>query len=194
MIAHKNTILSEAILEKRFVCNLKSCKGICCVEGESGAPLADEETGLLDEAYENIKPFLRPEGIASINAQGKHIIDKDGDKVTPLVNGNECAYTVFEKDGKAACGIEKAWKAGKTNFRKPISCHLYPIRIKKLGETEALNYQQWEICDNACILGEQLNVKVYEFVKDALIRKFGEDWYNELTVIDAEYEKYKTQH
>ncbi len=186
MIQVENTLLSDDIFETKFVCDLDSCKGICCVEGESGAPLEKEELKILDNIFEDIKPYLRSEGIKAIEKQGKYIVDSDNEMVTPLVNGKECAYTVFEKNGVATCGIEKAYLAGKTNFKKPISCHLYPIRITKLSNgNEALNYSKWKICKAACILGNKLDVKVYQFLEEALIRKFGKKWYNELKDIDT---------
>lgn len=186
MIQFENTLLSDDIFEKKFVCDLNACKGICCIEGESGAPLEKEELTILDLIFEDIKPFLRKEGISAIEKQGKYIIDSDGEFVTPLIKGKECAYTVFEKDGTAACGIEKAYLEGKVNFKKPISCHLYPIRVTKLSNgNEALNYNKWKICKSACILGNKLSIKVYQFLKDALIRKYGIKWYEELKEIDA---------
>jgi hypothetical protein len=186
MIQFENTLLSDDIFENKFVCDLQSCKGICCVEGESGAPLEKEELNILDNIYEKVKPFLRIEGINAIEKQGKYIIDSDNEMVTPLVNGKECAYAVFEDSGIAACGIEKAYLAGKINFKKPISCHLYPIRITKLSNgNEALNYSKWKICKPACTLGKKLDIKVYQFLEEALVRKFGKKWHSELKDIDT---------
>ncbi|MCB0819218.1 MAG: DUF3109 family protein [Bacteroidetes bacterium] len=177
MIIVGDKLISEDILEQEFICNLSACGGACCVEGDSGAPLNDEEAGLLEEELEQIKPFLRPEGLKEIDEQGVFVIDSDGDVVTPLVEGKECAFTVFDEKGTAFCGIENAWKAGKTKFRKPVSCHLYPIRVLKLPEYEALNYNRWKICAPACVLGKQQSVPVYRFLKEALIRAYGEEWY-----------------
>lgn len=174
------TIVSEDLIEKDFVCNLNACKGECCIAGEAGAPLEKEEAHILDEIYEDVKPFLRPEGIAAIDIQGKFIKTKNGDLETPLIDGAECAYVTFTDKGIASCGIEDAYNAGKINFRKPISCHLYPVRVQNYSEFAAVNYHKWPICDDACVLGKELQVPVYKFVKDALIRKFGEDWYSEL--------------
>jgi len=170
-------LVSEDILTNRFVCDLNACKGECCVAGDAGAPLEEDEPGILEEELENLKPFLSREGIIAIEEQGAYTFDTDGDLVTPLVEGKQCAYVVFEPDGTAACGIEKAWKAGTTAFRKPVSCHLYPIRVQKLVDMEALNYHRWDICHAACTLGAALQVPVYQFLKEALIRKYGEDWY-----------------
>jgi len=177
------TIISEDIIEKDFVCNLTACKGACCVVGDAGAPLEKEETKILEEIYSKVKPFLREEGIKAIEKQGAFITTEIGELETPLIEGDECAYVFFDKKGTALCAIEEAYNKGMVDWRKPISCHLYPIRVKEYSEFSALNYNKWHICDNACTLGKQLQVPVYKFVKEALIRKFGEDWYVELEKI-----------
>lgn len=174
------TIVSEDLLEKEFVCNIKACKGICCVEGEAGAPLEKAETTILEDIYPVVKPYLREEGIKAIEEQGTWITSDFGELETPLVNGSECAYVIFDKNNTALCAIEQAYNEGKVDWKKPISCHLYPIRIKEYSEFAAVNYHKWDICDDACSLGKELGVPVYQFVKEALIRKFGEDWYLEL--------------
>lgn len=179
------TIVSESIIQKDFVCNLSACKGECCIAGEAGAPLEPSETTVLQEIYEDVKPFLRPEGIAAIEKQGTHVTGARGELETPLVEGKECAYVTFTDKGIAGCGIEDAWNAGKTHFRKPVSCHLYPVRIQDYREFSAVNYHKWPICDDACTLGKELQVPVYKFVKDALIRKFGENWYAGLEEVAA---------
>lgn len=180
MIRVGNILVSEDIADNEFVCNLEKCKGACCVEGELGAPLEEEELEILKSIYEDVKPFLTPEGIKAIEEQGLFILDEDGDYSTPTIGGRECAYAVYDEKGILQCGIERAFHAGKVNWRKPISCHLYPIRILKKRNLEALNYHRWEICSPACELGKQLKVPVYRFLKDALIRKYGETWYAEL--------------
>lgn len=181
-----NAIVSDEILENEFVCNLSACKGQCCVDGDAGAPLDKEETAILDQIYDKVKPYLRQEGIASIENQGKWIIGEDGDYETPLVNGSECAYVIF--DGKTAlCAIEQAYNEGVVEYKKPISCHLYPIRIKEYSQFSAVNYHHWHICDNACSLGKELEVPVYKFLKGPLIRKFGEDWYKELEQVAIQW-------
>ncbi len=174
------TIVSEDLIEKEFVCNLGACKGECCIAGEAGAPLEEDEAHILKEIYNDVKPFLRPEGIAAIEKQGTHIENENGDLETPLVNGAECAYVTLTDKGIASCGIEDAYNAGKVSFRKPISCHLYPVRVQKYSSFAAVNYHKWPICDDACTLGKELQVPVYKFVKEALIRKFGTDWYSDL--------------
>ena len=177
MILIDNTCISDDVADKMFVCDLEKCKGACCVEGSSGAPLTEEEIHTLEDIYEDIKSFLLPKGIKAIERQGQWVIDADGDYTTPLVaEEKECAYTIFE-NGIALCGIEKAYKAGATAFRKPISCHLYPIRTRKYARFEALNYDVWHLCEPACACGEKLQVPVYKFLKEALIRKYGEEFY-----------------
>ncbi len=180
------TIVSEDIIAKDFVCNLNACKGACCIEGEAGAPVTEEEVTILKEIYPKVKPFLRPEGIAAIEKQGTHIKTDLDELETPLVDGRECAYVTFTDKGIASCGIEDAFNAGSIDFRKPISCHLYPIRVQDYSEFAAVNYHRWPICDDACTLGKELQVPVYKFVKAALIRKFGENWYSELEKVASQ--------
>ncbi len=180
MIQIDDTIISLDIFQKQFVCNLNKCKGICCVEGDSGAPLDEDELPVLEEIYDQVAPYLRDEGKRSIELQGKYVTDIDGDYVTPLIEGKECAYVIFDNAGIAKCAIEKAYEEGKVSYKKPISCHLYPIRLQKLRKYIALNYDEWHICSDACTLGKELKVKVFEFLKEPLIRKFGEDWYFQL--------------
>jgi len=180
MIEINDTLVSEEVLEKRFVCDLAACKGECCVQGDAGAPLEDDELSILDDIFEDVKPFLRQEGIDAIEKEGKYVIDWDGEPVTPLINGAECAYTTFDDDGIVKCGIEAAFRAGKTDFMKPISCHLYPIRLTKLSNYTAVNFNYWKICKPACVCGEALNVPTYKFLATPLKRKFGEEWYEML--------------
>ncbi|OUR94746.1 hypothetical protein A9Q87_03690 [Flavobacteriales bacterium 34_180_T64] len=177
------TIVSEDIIEKDFVCNLSACKGACCVDGDAGAPLEKNEALILDKIYPKVKPFLRKEGIAVIEKEGTFITTKDGELETPLINGADCAYVNFDDKGVALCAIEEAHNQGEIDWKKPVSCHLYPIRVKDYSEFSAVNYHKWQICDDACTLGKELQVPVYKFVKQALIRKFGEDWYMELETI-----------
>ncbi|WP_299884872.1 DUF3109 family protein [uncultured Lacinutrix sp.] len=174
------TIVSEAIIEKDFVCNLSACKGACCIDGDAGAPLTKEETEILKDIYPKVKPFLRQEGIDVIEAQGTSVTTVFDELETPLINGADCAYVIFDDKNTALCAIEEAYNQGEVDWKKPVSCHLYPIRVKDYTEFSAVNYDKWEICDDACSLGKELQVPVYKFVKEALIRKFGEDWYSEL--------------
>lgn len=181
------TLVSEEIIEKDFVCNLSACKGACCVDGDAGAPLDEKETEILKEIYEDIRPFLRPEGIKAIESQGTSVIGEDGERETPLIGGKECAYTVFTEQGVAKCGIEEAYNKGATHWKKPVSCHLYPVRVMEYTSLTAVNYHKWQLCDPACELGGQLQVPVYRFVRDALIRKFGEEWYAELEEVARQH-------
>ncbi len=184
MIEIGDTIVSRDLLNKAFVCDLEACKGACCVQGDSGAPLEEDERAILDKEYDAIKPYLLDEGRKAIDRQGSSVIDSDGDLGTPLVEEGACAYAIFE-NGKALCGIEKAWKAGATAVSKHVSCHLYPVRVSSYSSFKAVNYHRWKICDPACQLGEQLEVPVYVFLKDALIRRFGPEWYHELEQVHA---------
>ena len=187
MIIHQNTLISEDIFEKNFICNLEKCKGACCVEGESGAPITEDEIKILEKELKNIRPFLSEAGKQAIAKFGVWEKDKEGDTVTTCLSTGECNFSVYE-NGILGCGIEKAFKAGKTDFRKPISCHLYPIRITKVAEYDALNYNRWDVCKPACALGNKLHVPVYKFLKEALIRHYGATWYHELEEIAEVYQ------
>ena len=184
VIAIENTLISDELLERKFVCDLSACKGACCVEGESGAPLELEEIAILEDELDKIKPFLRPEGLKAIEKHGVFTLDSDGDFVTTLVAGAECAFATFDKNGVAKCGIEEANKAGATSFKKPVSCHLYPARLSEFKNYIGDNYHEWPICDAACELGAQLKVPVYVFLKEALTRRFGAEWYEQLCAAD----------
>lgn len=186
MFQIRKTIISEEILEQDFVCNLNACKGACCIDGNAGAPLEDKETEILVNVFSEVKPFLRPEGIAAIDEQGAFVKGEDGEWETPLVNDSECAYVIFDKANIAKCGLEEAYNQGVINWKKPVSCHMYPVRVREYTELTAVNYHKWEICDPACSLGAELKVPIYKFVKEALIRKFGEDWYTELEKVAEE--------
>ncbi|MCH7513680.1 MAG: DUF3109 family protein [Bacteroidetes bacterium] len=180
MIVNGKVIISEDIRESRFICDLTKCKGACCVDGELGAPLAEDELQILDEIYEIVKPYLTEAGKNAIETQGKYVFDEDREYSTPTVNGKECAFAIYNNNGILKCGIEQAYNDKKITFRKPISCHLYPVRITKYDSYDALNYDRWVICSDACVLGEKLKIPLYKFVKDALIRKYGKVWYDQL--------------
>jgi len=179
MIQVQDKIISLDVFEKHFVCDLNVCKGACCVEGDSGAPLLKEEEKILDEIYEKVKPYMRKEGITEIENQGVAVYDADGDLTTPLVNNCECAFVTFE-NGITKCSIEKAYLDDKIEFKKPISCHLFPIRIKQYRDFDAVNYEEIKICKPACECGSKMEVPVYAFLKESLTRKYGEAWYKEL--------------
>jgi hypothetical protein len=174
------TIVSEDIIEKDFMCNLSACKGACCIDGDAGAPLDEDETKILEDIYSKVKPFLRQEGIDAIETQGIFITTENGELETPLINGADCAYVIFNDKNVALCAIEEAYNQGEVSWKKPVSCHLYPIRVRDYTEFSGVNYDKWKICDDACTLGKELQIPVYKFVKEALIRKFGKDWYIEL--------------
>ncbi len=183
------TIISEDIIEKDFVCNLSACKGACCIDGEAGAPLDTSETRKLEEIYPIVKPYLRKEGIEAIERQGTFVKTPEGELETPLIDGADCAYVIFDDKNTAMCAIEEAYNQGEIDWKKPISCHLYPIRVQDYTEFSAVNYHRWEICDDACQLGKELQVPIYKFVKEALIRKFGKDWYTALEEIAEKIKK-----
>ncbi len=184
MIAIDNVLLSDEIINEQFVCDLTSCKGACCVDGDAGAPLGNMELKNIDEVFIEVLPYLSQEGIDEINKQGKYVYDKEFGWVTPTINSKVCVYGIYDKNGIVKCGIEQAYLDGKTNWKKPISCHLFPIIVKKSsdGKTEYANYEPREDhCKAACILGKKLKVPVYQFLKEPLVRKFGEPFYEALS-------------
>jgi hypothetical protein len=187
MILLENTIVSEDILEKNFICNLAACKGACCIEGDSGAPITQDELEILESELENIKPYLTAVSLEAIKTQNFWEKDTDGDLVTTCLPTGECNFSLRDEAGMLKCGIEQAYRDGKASIQKPLSCHLYPIRISNVGEFEALNYHRWDICKPACKLGEEHQVAVYQFLKEPLTRKFGADWYNELDEIAKQW-------
>lgn len=174
-------MISEEVVQEQFVCDLDKCKGGCCVDGDCGAPLTEEETQLVAESYPSIKQYLPQLHIDEAEKQGTHVMDDEFGYVTPTINGGVCVYAYTDNAGIVKCGFEKAYNAGEIAFKKPISCHLYPIRVKQLPDYEAVNYMPREtLCAPACKLGKQLKVRVYTFLKDALIRKYGEEFYEAL--------------
>jgi len=185
----EGVLFSEELFERKFVCDLAACKGACCVEGESGAPLTKKEAKTIEKLLPKIKPYLNEQGKQTIAEQGVSTVDLDGELVTTIVGGvAECAFTVFEKDGTAKCGIEKAYNDGAIDFRKPASCHLYPIRISKFKNgAVALNYHHWPICAPACSCGEKLNVPAFRFLKDPIETNFGVKFYERLQLVYAEW-------
>ncbi|MDR1341254.1 MAG: DUF3109 family protein [Prevotellaceae bacterium] len=184
MIQIDDKIISHDIFEKYFTCDLSKCLGICCVHGDSGAPLEEEEKDLIEKYIDKIKPYLTSEGISVIEQCGTATIDFDGELVTPLVrDSEECAYSYFSSNGTCLCGIEKAYRNGDIPFNKPISCHLYPIRIRRFGDLTALNYDQWHICSSARDLGKKEKTPVFMFLKEPITRKFGEKFFDALMEI-----------
>ncbi len=181
MIVIDNKTISDDIVDVQFVCDLNACKGACCVEGDFGAPLDESELKILDDIYEKVAPYLSEDGIKAIDKQGKYLFEKEIKSwCTPMVNGRGCAWLNYDKNGIAMCGIEKAYNDGIIDFKKPVSCHLYPIRVTKHKNFDAVNYERWHICNAACKNGKALKVPVYKFLKEALIRKYGDDFYEAL--------------
>ncbi len=195
MIAIDNVLVSDEILEEQFVCDLTKCKGGCCEDGDAGAPMEKWELAKLKEYYEVVKPYMSPEGIREVERQGKYLFDQEFGWVTPTINGKICAYGYRDKQGVIKCSIEQAYNEGKLDWKKPLSCHLFPIRIQKSKsdpDIEYVNYEPREdLCAAACSLGVKLKVPVYIFLKDSIIRKYGETFYETLAATAAHLEKNK---
>ena len=188
MIEIDNVLISDEVVKARFVCDLIKCKGGCCEDGDAGAPLTGEETDRLNEVFEEVKPYLTPEGKEEIEKTGRYYYNKDFGWVTPTINGKMCAYGHRDSKGIIKCGIEQAYLDGKISWKKPVSCHLFPIKTRKTATYELVNYEPRELlCKPACRLGEKLNMPVYVFLKEALIRKFGEPFYKALDEIAKKY-------
>jgi hypothetical protein len=188
MLQIDETIISLALIEKKFSCDLKACKGSCCRYGDTGAPLTDEEAATLERIWPELWPFLRPEGIRAIEVQGTSLRDTEGELVTPLINNEECAYTVMEDD-IFKCGIETAFTAGAVGFRKPLSCHLFPVRVKQYRDFKGVNYEEWPICRPGVAAGVKQNSPLWSYLREPLVRAFGEEWYDKLQWSANEYNK-----
>lgn len=182
MLQIQDTLISLDLIESNFCCNLSHCRGICCVEGDSGAPVELEEVAELENALPHVWEDLAEEAKAIIEKQGVVYADTSGELVTSIVHGKDCVFTCYNADGTCLCAIEKAWREGKIAFMKPVSCHLYPVRVKKYKDFTAVNYHEWSICSGARLYGQQLGLPIYQFLKDPLIRKFGQTWYDELCI------------
>lgn len=180
MLIVKDCIISEDIAEKRFCCDLAKCKGECCIEGDCGAPLEESEIPILERILPEVEPYMTPEGIEVVRNEGVSALDNAAEPCTPLINNRECAYICYGEDGTALCAIEKAYRDGKIDWMKPVSCHLYPIRVDEFGEFTALNYHKWDICQCAVAKGKECGEPLYKYLKDPLIRRFGQEWYDEL--------------
>jgi len=188
MIAIENVLVSDDVIEATFVCDLHKCKGGCCEDGDAGAPLEKEEKKILDENFDVIKPYLTKEGLQEIERQGKYLYDREFGWVTPTVNGKICAYGFRDKQGIIKCGIEQAYYDGRLTWKKPISCHLYPIKISKSKIYTNVNYEPRDVlCRPACTLGKKLKIPVYQFLKEAIVRKFGNEFYEALHQIAIEH-------
>jgi hypothetical protein len=183
MIVIDNKLVSDEIVEEQFVCDLNKCKGGCCVDGDAGAPLSSEELLHLNEVYDAVLPYLDEENKKELLKQGKYVYDNEFGWVTPTIESKVCVYGITDEKGIVKCGIEQAYNDGKVNWKKPISCHLFPIRVKlsKNKKTEYVNYEPREdLCSAACNLGKKLKVPVYVFLKEALVRKYGTEFYETL--------------
>lgn len=190
MFLIQNTLVSLDVLEKEFCCNLDTCHGCCCIEGDAGAPITDEEEQQLTEALPILKKDMTKEAQAVVEQQGVSYLDESGEKVTSIVNNKDCVFARVDKSGWCYCLIEKAYKAGKIGFNKPISCHLYPIRLTHLNNgLTGVEYHRWDICHSARLLGKKLHIPIYQFLKEPLIRRFGQDWYDELELTATEWRK-----
>ncbi|WP_321333793.1 DUF3109 family protein [uncultured Bacteroides sp.] len=186
MIQIDDVIVTLDVFREKFLCNLDACKGQCCIEGDAGAPLEQEEVEELKKVLPVIWDDLSPEARAVIDKQGVCYTDPDGDLVTSIVNGKDCVFTCYDESGCCYCSIEKAYRAGKSDFYKPVSCHLYPIRVENYASYRAVNYHRWDVCKAAVLLGQKENLSIYKFLKEPLIRKFGEAWYSELEIAGKE--------
>ncbi|MGM9760421.1 MAG: DUF3109 family protein [Parabacteroides sp.] len=189
MIQIDDTLVSLDLIERSFLCDLSHCKGQCCVEGDSGAPLEPGEEEELKRVLPEIWEDLLPEAKTVIKSQGVAYTDEDGDRVTSIVGDKNCVFTCYDTDGVCKCAIEKAYREGRVSFYKPISCHLYPVRITKYNTFQAVNYHRWDVCKAAEILGRKEKLPVYQFLKEPLIRKFGQEWYEALDECAKEWMK-----
>ena len=180
MIQIQDTLVTLDLIEQFFLCDLDSCRGECCIEGDAGAPITKEEYELLKTLVPTVWDDLTPAARQTIEEQGVGYIDEDGDLVTSIVNGRDCVFTTYAPNGMCYCAIEKLYREGKIDFYKPISCHLYPLRLTKYPKFTAVNFHRWKICKCAEVLGRKEGVRVYQFLKEPLIRRFGAEWYAEL--------------
>ncbi len=188
MIAIDNVLISDDVIEAQFVCDLHKCKGGCCEDGDAGAPLEKEEKQIIDKHYDDIRPYMSKEGLKEIERQGKYVYDREFGWVTPTIDGKICAYGVRDKQGIIKCAIEAAYYDGKLGWKKPVSCHLYPIRISKSKTYTNVNYEPRDVlCKPGCALGKKLKMPVYVFLKEAIVRKFGDDFYNALHQVAVEH-------
>ena len=186
MIEIDDKILSNELFEKKFVCDLQKCKGACCVEGDSGAPLTSEEVNSIGN-HINLMKKVSPSGLSAIENKDFYYVDEDGEQVTSLVNNKECVFVFRDQNNIAKCSIESAYRKNKINFNKPISCHLYPIRVRKYESFKAINIHNWHICKPACDCGSQLNIPVFKFLKEAIIRSWSKEFYDQLEDIYQQF-------
>lgn len=189
MIEIKDTVVTLDLFREQFCCDLGACKGACCIEGDAGAPVKLEEVAQLEEVAEIVWDELSPKAQEVIKAQGVVYTDQDGDIVTSIVDNKDCVFTCYDDKGCCYCAIDKAFREGRCKFQKPISCHLYPIRLSRMGSYTAVNYHRWDVCKAATLLGKKLNLPVYKFLKEPLIKAFGQEWWDECDVVAGELKK-----
>ena len=187
MLQIKDTLVSLDLVERYFCCDLDSCLGACCVEGDAGAPVLPGEVTSLEECLETVEDSLTPRAREVIDEQGVVYVDEEGDLVTSIVEGRECVFCTYVSGGKTLCALEKAYREGKTRWCKPVSCHLYPVRLKEYGGFTAVNLHRWKICHSAEKLGRKLGLRAYQFLKEPLVNRFGKEWYEELCLTAEEY-------
>lgn len=187
MLDIQNTLVSLDFVERYFCCDLDSCLGECCIDGDAGAPITEEEDRKIRELLPLVWDDLLPSAQREIEENGTSYVDSEGDLVTQIVDGKNCVFTTYDKNGMCLCALEKACREGRTDFYKPISCHLYPARIKEYDGFTAVNYHRWKICRCTEVLGRARGIRVYEFLKEPLIRRFGKEWYDELALTCREY-------
>jgi hypothetical protein len=185
----QDKLVATQVFEQKFVCDLNACKGACCIQGDAGAPLNYDEIEILEENLEEIIPYMRLEGISAVTDTGVFYMDTENEPVSTLVNGEECVFVFFDEKGSTKCAIEQAYNEGKITFKKPISCHLYPIRVKKFNDKQALTFEQWDICAPACSCGEALNVPVYQFLKEPITRAFGTSFFTEMALVGKHWKQ-----
>ena len=187
MLIVQDCIISEDIADQCFCCDLAQCKGQCCVEGDCGAPLLESEIPILEHILPIIEPYMTEAGREVVHHEGVSSLDNAAEPCTPLVNNRECAYVAWGDDDTAFCAIEQAYRDGKIDWPKPISCHLYPLRIDEYGEFKSVNYHRWDVCRCAVAKGKECGVPLYQYLREPLIRRFGKEWYEELCTQCAQY-------
>lgn len=187
MLQIKDTLVSLDLAERFFCCDLDACLGRCCIEGDAGAPITPEEKTQIEKALPVIRPDMSPRAVREVDENGVSYIDEEGDLVTTIIDGRDCAFTCYAKNGLCLCALEKAYREGKSDFMKPSSCHLYPLRLTEYPTFTAVNYHRWKICRPAEKLGRKLGIRLYQFLKEPLIKRFGQEWYDELCLACEEY-------
>ena len=180
MFQIQDTLVSLDLVERHFCCDIDTCLGACCIEGDAGAPLTEAERQQLEDILPQVWDLLLPRAQEEIRAHGVAYLDPEGELVTQIIDGKNCVFTCFEPGGRCSCAIEQAYNAGRISMRKPISCHLYPVRVKQYDGYAAVNYHRWKICKCAEVLGRKLGIRAYEFLREPLIARFGQEWYDEL--------------